>query len=298
MNSITSPKFTLVLYITIDNDILMVLNQIVSIVVYANYKHINWAVILPEKQKTILNDFCYHEFNYKSIQDISSKKYFYSPDINQLSVINSIDILQKYNEYDYIIMGDTLPEFKHNDMSMMEYISAKNDVVRQIHVSTHDYVLSQINTINDLDMEVISLYINNHNIQDVKNMIIKATSKNNNTQTTHHYKYIILYNKETINREEVDNIFSTIGINHTIIDMNNNETNNFTLILMTVLMLSSVIIGELNIMTYYAMFNDCKMFIYTDVLSGFTPQLVDSVKLYDIPQNIFFPNMKSMIKYV
>ena len=54
MNVITSPKFTLVLYITIDNDILMVLNQIVSIVVYANYKHINWAVILPEKQKTIL----------------------------------------------------------------------------------------------------------------------------------------------------------------------------------------------------------------------------------------------------
>ena len=283
--------YTLVLYLINDDDILKTLYQIVSIMVYSKYKNIEWAIILPESQKEILNEFFYYEFNFIKLNEIASKKYFYSPDIDQISVINSIDTLQHFNHYDYIILGDNLPEFKDDNMSMMEYIIMKNEIIKQIHVSTHDYILSQINIIDDLEMKIVILFLNSINMNEVKNIVMKSLNKQSQNEKS--CKYIIMYDTETITKVQINQEFNMM-MNYTVIDMHNTDR----LTLMTIAMLASIMIGELNTITYNALFNDCKMFITTDIHKKFKTHLVQSVKLYDMDQNVFFPNMKSMIKYV
>lgn len=260
------------------DDLITFYQNYVNLKTFANFKGLDVSVILSNSEIVdTLTDYVGYDFKIINEKDLLHTKYLYNPSYSYNIIFDNIDSL----DFENIVVSE-VGEYTNKNQRDIEHYQMKSGIMREIIDSFHMHLISEINTVLDIDNNktIIGFYVTNNTYTYVKEFIGKKPCDN--------LQFFILTDNVE-HKEEFKNMDKRIKAL--------NEKNN-CIVLLKMLSYCDMIIGERctlidnTVLSFGTMLVECNK---DDKISRDTA-LLQSVNMLGI--NCVFPNIKMLNKYM
>ena len=262
------------------DDLITFYQNYVNLKTFATFKGMDVSVILSNTEMVdTLSDYVGYDFKIINERDLLHTKYLYNPAYSYKIIFDNIDSL----DFENIVVSE-VGEYKLDNQTEIAYYQMKNKIMREIMDSFHMHLLSEINTVLDIDntKTIIGCHVTRETYTYVKDFITKTREDN--------VQFFVLTDISEYKEElkTMDNRIKAL-----------NENNN-SIVLLKMLSFCEMIIGERSSLIDNALLTFGMMFVdgnnKNDDNKSDNTSLLKNVNILDV--NCIFPNIKMLNKYM
>lgn len=263
------------------DDLITFYQNYVNLKTFATFKGMDVSVILSNTEMVdTLSDYVGYDFKIINERDLLHTKYLYNPSYSYKIIFENIDSL----DFENIVVSE-VGEYKLDNQTEIAYYQMKSKIMREIMDSFHIHLLSEINTVLDIDNKktIIGFNVTRETYTYVKDFITNTRGDN--------VQFFVLTDISEY-KEELKTMDKRIKAL--------NENNN-SIVLLKMLSFCEMIIGERSILIDNALLTFGMMFVegnndnLHDNKSNDT-SLLKNVNILGV--NCIFPNIKMLNKYM